>query len=190
VDAHAPGVERRPLETLDLTRSLGATTFFGAPARLLGSVGSANRVIEYVLDKVMLAIAAESVGGMRACLELSVEYAKTRRQFGVPIGSFQAVAHRCVDMLQHTEFAGAAVHYAAAAEDERSDEAPVAAKVAAAYFGPAYHSVTAETIQVHGGLGFTWEHDAHLYYRRCRSNEHLFGRQADRYRAVADQIGL
>jgi alkylation response protein AidB-like acyl-CoA dehydrogenase len=190
VDAAAAGVTRRSLTTLDLTRSLAELTFADVPARLVGAPGSAAPVIDTVLDRLLVAVAAESVGGMRACLDMCVGYAKTRKQFGVPIGSFQAVAHKCVDMLQRAEFGGAAVQYAAAAQAQESDDFALAAKVAAAYCGPAYHWVTAETIQIHGGLGFTWEHDAHLYYRRSRSSEQLFGSAGEHFDGVAARAGL
>lgn len=188
VDADAPGVERRGLVGLDLTRRLAAVTFSQTPGRLVGVEGVAEPVVTAVYERALVSVAAEAAGGARACLDLSVAYAKQRKQFGVPIGSFQAVAHRCVDMLARTEFAESAAHYAAAAQG--TDEASVAARVAAAYCGRAYHWVTAENIQVHGGLGFTWEHDAHLYFRRCRSSEQLFGSPDRHLDALADLLGL
>jgi alkylation response protein AidB-like acyl-CoA dehydrogenase len=188
VDADAPGVDRRRLEALDLTRRLAAVSLSQTPGRLVGVDGEAEPVIGAVYERALAAVAAEQAGGMRACLDLCVDYAKQRKQFGAPIGSFQAVAHRCVDMLQRTEFAESAAHYAAAAQG--TDEGRVAARVAAAYSGRAYHWVTAETIQIHGGLGFTWDHDAHLYYRRCRSTEQLFGSQGRHLDALADLVGL
>ena len=190
IDATDRGVRRRPMIGLDLTRHLAEVVLDAVPARLIGELGSAGQVVDRVRDHVRIAAAAESVGGMRACLEMCVEHAKTRNQFGVPIGSFQAVAHRCVDILQRAEFGGAATQYAAAASAQALDDASLAASVAAAYCGPAYRWVTAETIHLHGGLGFTWEHDAHLYFRRSRSIEQLFGPTRSHLEAVATRAGL
>jgi acyl-CoA dehydrogenase len=121
---------------------------------------------------------------------MCVEYAKTRQQFGRPIGSFQAVAHKLVDMLHQAEFSRASARYAAAAEAEGDAEFPVAVRVAAAYCGEAFRKVTVETVQVHGGTGFTWEHDTHLYYRRAWSAQHLFAARQELFAAIADRIGL
>jgi alkylation response protein AidB-like acyl-CoA dehydrogenase len=125
---------------------------------------------------------------MWACLEMSTEYARTREQFGAKIGSYQAVAHTCADMLLAAEHARDAAHYAAAAQG--SDEFPLAAHVAIAYTGQTAPQVTTHTIQVHGGIGFTWEHDAHLYYRRARSSALLFGHPDRHLTAIAGLAGL
>jgi alkylation response protein AidB-like acyl-CoA dehydrogenase len=190
VDQADPGVETQALTSLDLTRRLAAITFSGARARLVGVDGAAEPVMASTVDRALIALAAEQAGGAARCLELSVEYAKQREQFGRPIGSFQAIAHRCVEMLQRVEFARAASHYAASCEATRADELPVAARVAAAYCGRAYRWVATETIQVHGGLGFTWEHDAHLHYRRSWASETLLGNAEEHYMAIADRLGL
>jgi alkylation response protein AidB-like acyl-CoA dehydrogenase len=141
-----------------------------------------------VLDAACAAVAAEQYGGARQCLEMSVEYAKTRTQFGAPIGSYQAVAHTCADMLLQAEHARAAAHYAAAVAE--TAEFPLAARVAMAYTSRAYEQITTETIQVHGGIGFTWEHDAHLYYRRARSSALLFGHVDHHFATIATLVGL
>ena len=190
VSSGAPGVEAAPLTSLDLTRQVARVTLRQASGRLLGEPGGAGSVLAATLDRAVVALAADSCGGAAECLRLSVDYAKERVQFGVPIGSFQAVAHRCADMLQRVEFTRAAVQYAAAAADAGSDEFPLAARVAAAYASRAYSWVTTETIQVHGGLGFTWEHDAHLYYRRSRSSEQMLGNPQRHWEAIAERAGL
>ena len=183
-------METRALTSLDLTRRLAAVIFTGARARLVGADGGADPVVASTVDRALIALASEQAGGASRCLEMSVDYAKQREQFGRPIGSFQAIAHRCVEMLQRVEFARAASHYAAACQATGVDELPVAARVAAAYCGRAYRWTAAENIQVHGGLGFTWEHDAHLHYRRSWASETLLGNADEHYLAVADRVGL
>ena len=190
VDATDPGVESQALESLDLTRRLAALKFAGVRARLVGDDGCAADVVAATVDRALIALAAEEAGGAASCLEMSVEYAKQREQFGRPIGSFQAIAHRCVEMLQRVEFARAASRYAASCLAAGSSEFPVAVRVAAAYCGRAYRWVATETIQVHGGIGFTWEHDAHLHYRRSWASETLLGNADQHYLAIADRLGL
>jgi alkylation response protein AidB-like acyl-CoA dehydrogenase len=190
VAGDAEGVTRTRLESLDLARSEATIVLDGAPARLVGAQGAAPSLVAEVLDAALVGLAAEQSGGAAACLEMSVEYAKTRQQFGKVIGSFQAVAHKLVDMLQHVEFAKASARYAAAAAAEGDAEAPVAARVAAAYCGEAFREVTVETVQAHGGIGFTWEHDTHLYYRRAWSSQHLLAGPAEHHAVIADRIGL
>ena len=190
VDTADAGVETRALTSLDLTRRLAAVIFTGARARLVGADGGADPVVASTVDRALIALASEQAGGASRCLEMSVDYAKQREQFGRPIGSFQAIAHRCVEMLQRVEFARAASHYAAACQATEVDELPVAARVAAAYCGRAYRWTAAENIQVHGGLGFTWEHDAHLHYRRSWASETLLGNADEHYMAIADRVGL
>lgn len=190
VRAGAPGLTRTPMTSLDLARSIAGVELADTPARPVGIPGQAPELVAGALDRLLVAVAAEQAGGMAACLDMAVEYAKTRRQFGKVIGSFQAVAHRCVDMLRQVEFGRATARYAAAALAEGDAEAPVAARVAAAYCGEAFRDVTVETVQVHGGTGFTWEHDTHLYYRRAWSSQQLFGGLDHHYLEVADRIGL
>jgi len=175
VDGRAPQLSRRSLETIDMTRKQAALVFDGVPARLVGIAGAAGRVVESAMQRSIVALAAEQVGGAQRCLEMSVEYAKLRVQFGRPIGSFQAIKHKCADMLLEVESAKSAAYYAAWAAAESSTELPLVASLAKAYCSEAYFHVAAENIQVHGGIGFTWEHDAHLYYRRAKSSEMMLG---------------
>ncbi|HCT78815.1 MAG TPA: acyl-CoA dehydrogenase [Micromonosporaceae bacterium] len=184
--SYAVDVEVQP--ALDLSRRLGTVRFTAAPAQLIGIVGQAESIVDGVLDVAAMAVAAEQAGAAWQCLEMSVEYAKTRTQFGVPIGSHQAVAHKCAEMLLLAEHTRSAAQYAAAAAG--SPEFPIAAHAAAAFAGPAFSHISTETIQVHGGIGFTWEHDAHLYYRRAQSSALLFGHTDTHYAAVADHAGL
>ncbi len=190
LDSADPGVESRALESLDLTRRLAGLTLAGADARLVGVDGGAPEVLAATVDRALVALAAEEAGGAGRCLEMSVDYAKQREQFGRPIGSFQAIAHRCVEMLQRVEFARAASRYAASCLAGGTGEFPVAARVAAAYCGSAYRWVATENIQVHGGIGFTWEHDAHLHYRRSWANETLLGSTDQHYLTIAERLGL
>jgi alkylation response protein AidB-like acyl-CoA dehydrogenase len=190
VTARAPGMTTTPMACLDLTRRLAAVTFDEVPARLLGGDGQAEAIITAVYDRALVAVAAEQAGGTARCLELTVAYAKDRQQFGVPIGSFQAIAHKCVDMLHESQFADSAVVYAAACDASGSEEFSLASRVAAAYCARAYRRVTTEMIQVHGGSGFTWEHDAHLYYRRAWSSQQLFGDPSAQFEAISRRAGL
>ena len=130
------------------------------------------------------------VGGAQKVLDMSVEYAKVRVQFGRPIGSFQAIKHKCADMLLEVESAKSAAYYAAGTAAEDSDELPVIASLAKAYCSDAYFHATAENIQIHGGIGFTWEHDAHLYFKRAKSSEVLLGDATYHRERLATLIGI
>jgi alkylation response protein AidB-like acyl-CoA dehydrogenase len=178
VDGRAPQLSRRSLQTIDMTRKQAALVLDGVPARLVGTAGAAAGVVEKTLQLAAVALAAEQVGGAQRCLDMSVDYAKLRVQFGRPIGSFQAIKHKCADMLLEVESAKSAAYYAAWAAAEGSNELPLVASLAKAYCSEAYFHVAAENIQVHGGIGFTWEHDAHLYYRRAKSSEVMLGSPA------------
>jgi alkylation response protein AidB-like acyl-CoA dehydrogenase len=184
------GIQAQPIDSLDLTRKLATVKFERGSARPVGKEGGAPKTIAAATDRALVCLAAEEAGGAARCLEMSVAYAKQREQFGRPIGSFQAIAHRCVEMLQRVEFARAAVRYAASCLDEKTSEFPIAARAAAAYCGQAYRWVAGESIQVHGGIGFTWEHDAHLHYRRAWADEALLGTTDQHYLAIADRLGL
>jgi len=175
VDGHDRRLTPRSLHTIDMTRKQAALVFDGVPARLVGTAGAAGAILEKTLRQAIVALAAEQVGGAQRCLDMSVDYAKLRVQFGRPIGSFQAIKHKCADMLLEVESAKSAAYYAAWAAADESDELPLVASLAKAYCSEAYFHVAAENIQVHGGIGFTWEHDAHLYYRRAKSSEVLLG---------------
>jgi alkylation response protein AidB-like acyl-CoA dehydrogenase len=171
VDAKAQGVSIEPMSSMDLTRKLYAVRFSNVPTeRLANSKGLAR-----ALDIATTALAAEMVGGMQRTLELTVEYAKTRKQFGKPIGVFQAVQHQCADMYLEAESARSAAYYAAWALEENVPEAATAVSIAKMYASDAGRTVGNRGIQVHGGMGFTWENDLHLYYRRAKSSETMFG---------------
>jgi alkylation response protein AidB-like acyl-CoA dehydrogenase len=172
VDAADAGVVRTLLPTLDLTRKLARLELSGAPARLVSGPGDATAALLLALDLALVALTAEQVGGAQRCLDVAVDYAKIRMQFGRPIGSFQAIKHKCAEMLIEVESAKSAAYHAAGSA---ADELGVAAAIAKAYCSEAYFHVAAETIQVHGGIGFTWEHDAHLYFRRAKSSQLLLG---------------
>jgi alkylation response protein AidB-like acyl-CoA dehydrogenase len=184
VRGDADGLGRRPLETLDLTRKQAALALDAVPARLIGAEGSAADVVAATLRLGAVALAAEQVGGAQRCLDMSVEYAKIRMQFGRPIGSFQAIKHMCADMLLEVESARSAAYYAAWAAQDGSDELPLVASLAKACCSEAYFRAAADNIQIHGGIGFTWEHDAHLYYRRAKSTELMLGTPAE-HREIA-----
>jgi alkylation response protein AidB-like acyl-CoA dehydrogenase len=189
----AAEVERRPLPTLDATRPMCELRLDGvrvpASARLDFPGGGAP-LIEAVMARARIALAAEQVGGAERCLELSVDYAKTRQQFGRPIGSFQAVKHMLADMLVRVESARSAWWWAAFCAATVDEELPAAAPTAAAIASEAFFRCAADTIQVHGGIGFTWEHDAHRYLRRARASAALFGDAAGAREAVARWMGL
>ncbi|MFJ9246811.1 acyl-CoA dehydrogenase family protein [Streptomyces sp. NPDC101776] len=196
VDGDAPGVTRTRLETLDPTRRLARVDLDGAPARRVGPDGDASPYLRTVLDLVAVALAAEQVGGAQACLDAAVAYAKVRVQFGRPIGSFQAVKHKCADLLVQIEGARSAAYHATAVaadasrEEPPSAELPVSAALAAACCADAFTHAAKENIQIHGGIGYTWEHDAHLYLKRAKSSEQLFGGPATHRTRLADLVGI
>ncbi len=172
-DAH--GLERRKLSTVDETRKQAKLVFSSVSAERLGEPGAGASALAHTLDLAGIALANEMVGGAQMVLEMSVDYAKTRVQFGRPIGSFQAIKHKCADMLLDVELAKSAACYAAAAASEGDEELPTLAPLAKALASDAYRRAAAECIQIHGGIGFTWEHDAHLYFKRAKTSEVLLG---------------
>jgi alkylation response protein AidB-like acyl-CoA dehydrogenase len=190
VDRAAEGVSATPLPTLDGTRPVADVRLTDAPGRLVGSPGDIGLAVRRTLDLGGLALAAEDAGAMRACLEMSVDYAKLRTQFDRPIGSFQAIKHKLADMLVRVELAEAAVEEACLAADDDSAEAAVAAVVAHASASESFQVVVAETIQTHGGIGFTWEHPAHLYFRRAKSSLLAFGSPARSRERLLDRLGF
>ena len=190
VDRGAPGLRAEPMTTLDPTRPMAVLTFDQVPAVLIGAEGQAGRLMSRVLDLACVALAAEQAGGARRCLEMSAGYARTRYQFGRPIGSFQAVKHKCADMLVRVELAEATAREAARLADEDAAEFPVAAATAHICCSTGYMFAAAENIQVHGGIGFTWEHPAHLYFRRAKSSELLFGGPAVYHERLLDRLGI
>ena len=190
VDCDAPGLVRAPLQTMDTTRKQAELHFSSAPARLVGEEGGGLRVLEKVLQLAAVALAGEQVGGAQRCLDMSVEYAKSRIQFGRSIGSFQAIKHKCADILLEVSSAKSAAYYAAWVAEEDSDELPVAASLVKSYCSDAYFHAAAENIQVHGGIGFTWEHDAHLYFKRAKSSELMLGDPSYHRELLVRRLGV
>jgi alkylation response protein AidB-like acyl-CoA dehydrogenase len=190
VQGDAPGLTRTALPTMDQTRKQARLEFADTPAALIGTDGDAEAGLSRTLDLAAVALAAEQVGGAQHVLDSSVEYAKTRIQFGRPIGSFQAIKHKCADMLLEVESAKSAAYYAAWAAAEDSDELPVVASLAKSYCSEAYFHAAAENIQIHGGIGFTWEHPAHLYFKRAKSSELLLGDPSYHRELLAQRIGI
>jgi alkylation response protein AidB-like acyl-CoA dehydrogenase len=190
VEGDASGMRRTPLPTLDQTRKLARLEFGRTPARLIGEEGGAGPGLSRALDLAVIALAAEEVGGAQRCLDMSVDYSKLRYQFGRPIGSFQAIKHRCADMLVQVESSRSAAQYAAWAAAEESSEIPVAASVSKATCSDAYFFTAAENIQVHGGIGFTWDHDAQLYFKRAKSSQLFLGDSAYHRERLAQRIGV
>ena len=190
VPGDAPGLTRTPLATMDQTRKQAKLDFDGVEGRLIGEEGKGWEVLSTVLDLAAVALAAEQVGGAQRCLDMSVEYAKVRVQFGRPIGSFQAIKHKCADMLLEVESAKSAAYYAGWCASEMNDELPAVASLAKAYCSDAYFHAAAENIQIHGGIGFTWEHPAHLYFKRAKSSELLFGDPTYHRELLAQRIGI
>ena len=178
VERGAEGLTVRPMPSMDATRKLYEVGFEGvtvAEGDALGADGDARGALRGASEAATAVLCAEMVGGMQWLLDTTVEYAKTRQQFGRPIGSFQAVQHMCADMLLMTESARSAAYYAAWALTENDPAARAAVSVAKAYCSDAYREVANRGVQVHGGIGFTWEHDLQLYYKRSKSSETLFG---------------
>lgn len=190
VEGDAPGLTRTPMQTLDPTRKLARLELAGVPAQLIGPEGSAPVVLERVRDRAALAIACEQLGIASRALAMAVEYAKSRVQFGRPIGSFQAVKHRCVDMAQRIEAARSAAQWGAATFVEGSESSGIAAALATVCCADASVFATAENVQVHGGIGFTWEHPAHLYFRRARSSALLHGSADDARELLLQRLGV
>jgi alkylation response protein AidB-like acyl-CoA dehydrogenase len=181
-------VQVEGLVALDSTRTLATVELAASPASRLE--GADWQTVERVYDVARTAIAAEQVGGLERVLEMAVEYSKVRKQFGRPIGSFQAIKHMCADMLVGLESARSAAGYAVWALATGSDDLAVAAPMAKAYCSEAFFKAAGDSIQVHGGIGFTWEHDAHLYFKRAKSTELLFGAPARQREVLADRVGL
>ncbi|WP_405674459.1 acyl-CoA dehydrogenase family protein [Streptomyces canus] len=173
-DPRGPGVTVRRVPTLDLSRGQAVVTFTAAPARALTAGGEGTDVVTRALDVAFVALAAEQLGGAQAALDMTVAHVRDRAQFGRAIGSFQAIKHTCADMLLQVESARSAVVRAVRAADSPEALAEAAA-VAQSWCGEAFTYVAAECVQLHGGMGFTWEHDAHLYFRRAQSDAVLLG---------------
>jgi alkylation response protein AidB-like acyl-CoA dehydrogenase len=190
VDGAAPGLTRTPVPTLDQTRKQAHLAFAGTPARLIGDEADGGPVLRRVLHTAAILLAAEQAGGAARAVEIAAEYAGMRVQFGRPIGSFQAVKHLCADMLTEAEAARSAAYYGLWALAAAGEEVPLAASVAKVYCSAAYAKIAGDLIQVHGGIGFTWEHPAHLYFKRAKSSEAMFGTPAYHRDLLAGRLGL
>ena len=190
VRADADGVTATNVPTFDQTRHVARLELNGAPGRLLGEAGAAPEILSESLDKAAILLAAEMVGGAQACLDMSVEYAKQREQFGRLIGSFQAIKHKCAEILVDVEGARSAAYYAGWAASENPEELPLVACVAKATCSDAFFHAAGENVQIHGGIGCTWEHDAHLYLKRAKTSGILLGDARAHRRRLADRLGL
>jgi alkylation response protein AidB-like acyl-CoA dehydrogenase len=193
LDSRRSGITVAPLKTMDQTRKLSEMKFAGVLATIdevVGTVGAGWPTLAAVLDRGKVMLAAEMMGGAQKVLDMTVEYAKLRVQFGRPIGSFQAVQHKCANMMIDVEGAKSAVYYAAWAVSNEVADAPLAAAVAKAAASDAFRRVSAEGIQLHGGIGFTWDHDLHLYFKRAKSSEFTFGDATYNRELVARGINL
>ena len=178
VDASAPGINIKAMPGMDATRSLSVVEFNDVIVKeddVVSDGAKARAALDHALDVATLALCAEMVGGMEWLMEASVEYAKTRKQFGKPIGQFQAVQHHCANMLLMTESARSAVYYAAWMMGNNPEEAPLSVSMAKAYASDGYREVGNLAVQVHGGIGFTWDENVHFYYKRAKAAELMFG---------------
>jgi alkylation response protein AidB-like acyl-CoA dehydrogenase len=181
------------LPTMDQTRKLCEVACADVTVRadaLLGTAGAGWAPLARVLDRATVALCAEMCGGAQKVLDMTVEYAKIRQAFGRPIGSYQGVKHRAADMLVDVENSKSITYYAAWALDEGSPEAPLAVSMAKAYVSDAFRRVAAAGIQLHGGIGFTWEHDLHLYFKRAKGSEFTFGDATHHRERVAQLVNL
>ena len=193
VDANTPGISTTLLQTMDQTRKQCEVVFENVSVgrdRLLGQIDMGWPILRKMLNIACTALCAEMVGGAQRVLDISVTYAKERVQFGRPIGSFQAIKHKCAEMMLQVESAKSAAYYAAWAVDEDVPEVPLAVSMAKAYCSDAYRYTAGEGIQVHGGIGFTWEHDMHLYFKRAKYAEFTFGDATYHRELVAQEVHL
>ncbi|MBW2543383.1 MAG: acyl-CoA/acyl-ACP dehydrogenase [Deltaproteobacteria bacterium] len=185
----ASGLSREALPPLDQTRRIARLRFDRTPATRISS-GDISDQLNRALDRAIVALAAEQLGGAQRVLEMATEYAKTRFQFGRPIGSFQIIKHQCADMLVAVELARSAVYNAAFASEEDPESVSIAAQMAKSYCSDAYLEISNRNIQVHGGMGFTWEHGAHLYFKRAKASEVLFGSPSFHRERMAHSLGF
>jgi len=186
-----PGIERTRLLTLDPTRRQAAIRFHNVRVQadaLLAAEAVARHALARGLDLAAVALAAEQVGGAQRCLDMALDYARTRQQFGRPIGSFQAIKHICADMLMHLETARSACYYAAAVAGTGEQDLSELAALTRVCCSEAYFFCAAQCIQIHGGIGFTWEHDAQLHFKRARSSMTLLGDVASHRERIAGRL--
>jgi alkylation response protein AidB-like acyl-CoA dehydrogenase len=178
IDPKAAGVTLRPTTGMDLTTRWSELTLDGVAVgadALVGPAGGGGALLDSALRRAAVCASAEMLGTARRCLDMAVGYAKVREQFGQLIGTFQAIRHKCAEMLMEVENSHSAVYYAAWALENGADDASVAASICKSYVSDAARRVCGEAIQVHGGIGFTWEYDLHLYFKRAKSLEVQFG---------------
>jgi alkylation response protein AidB-like acyl-CoA dehydrogenase len=190
LDAKVAGVERRPLESMDPTRKLARIEFHHAYANLLGTLDAGAQAILRTLDQAAIALASEMAGGAQTMLDTAVSYAKLRVQFGREIGSFQAIKHRLADMLLEVELAKSGAYYAAQAAAVNDTEWPALASLAKAGASEAYLHAAIECIQLHGGIGFTWDNDTHLWFKRAKSSELFLGQPSYHRELLMQRWGL
>ncbi|MET0144077.1 MAG: acyl-CoA dehydrogenase family protein [Ilumatobacteraceae bacterium] len=190
VDRDADGVAVDVASSLDRTRPLARVTFDHAQGRVVADASAGADVVEHARDVAVAALAAEQLGLAERCLELAVDYTRVREQFGRPVGSFQSLKHRAADLLTGVEAARSAVIYAAWAATDEPAELPIAATVAGVQSSTISVQAAQENLQMHGGIGFTWEHDAHLYLRRAKSSHVLYGSPTDHRGRLADLVSL
>jgi alkylation response protein AidB-like acyl-CoA dehydrogenase len=190
VRGDALGLARTRMQTLDLTRTQARLELDGVPATLVGADGQGWALLTEVFDLAVTGLAAEQAGGSQRVLDMAVAYASERVQFGRIIGSFQAIKHKCADMLTEVELAKTAAYNAMWTAAEVPRELPEAAAIARSFCSEAYVSVASENIQIHGGMGFTYEHPAHLYLRRATSSELLFGVPSAWRERLAELVGM
>ncbi|MEV5411082.1 acyl-CoA dehydrogenase family protein [Thermopolyspora sp. NPDC052614] len=188
VEAGADGLGITVEDTIDLTRSTASLTFADTPA--VRVEGDASAALDRVADLVNLAVAAEQSGAIKRVLDVTVEYAKIRYSFGQPIGSYQGVKHKLADIYSDWALVDATVRRAVEAIDAGHDDGPAAATSARVLSSPAYLNAGKQMIMLHGGIGFTWEHDAHLYYKNAVGGAALLGCQTYQRRRLADQLGI
>ena len=188
IDATAPGVERTTLSTMDLTRPQATLRLADAAARPIAGHADVARICQHALHVGAVLLAAEQVGAAQHLLDLSVSYAKERLQFGRPIGSFQAVKHRIADMLVDQEHARSAAYHGAWALQDGTDDPALAASIAQATCSTAFTRIAMDTVQVHGGIGFTWEHQAHLYFKRAFTDAALLGSAEEHRSRIAECV--
>lgn len=193
VEAGTNGVQTNYTPTMDQTRKQASVELKNVALStdaLLGSFQDGQQVLDQTLQLASVALAAEQLGAAERCLETAVEYSKTRVQFGRAIGSFQAIKHKCANMMVKVESARSAAYYAGWVASEMPEELPLAAAQAKSYCSEAFFYCAAENIQIHGGIGFTWEHEAHLYFKRASGTQTLLGTPQEHREFIANELGL
>jgi alkylation response protein AidB-like acyl-CoA dehydrogenase len=190
VAGDADGVTRVNEPPMDQTRGIATITFDGASATLLGAEGAAAASLPVTMNKAIIALAAEQLGGARRAMEMAVEYQKIREAFGRPLASFQINKHKAANMFTQVETTKVSVHYGAWAAADNSEDLPMVASMLKAWASEAYFFCAANNIQMHGGIGFTWEHDAHLFLKRAKASQLIFGDETYHRAELADRIGI